>query len=599
MLLETLYPLFHSLVYVSQKEWIGILSLHSLAQLPFITPNDKQTATIEKIEKDNVIIRHLVMHFQSHKVFGPGACDIHLRCGRLVLCSKGICCLRAAQILDKRGHGESLVPLRLLASDSESELQANCVWTSLGASCAAETLDAAFPSIARASVSQLNANFPLMIVSGQAKRPKISREHLERGLSFLVDTITRENGKPPTVAHIVSLIKHKNAEILGYSINDYRVQVSGMVRRWEHYKMDADSAGFALGMHHPDDSAFGYAWVRNIARSEAPREMLKMVEAKPCPKRKKTIGWTLRGSVYREFMGNIYDSVCLCCRSVRLTPDTFVVGHVIPEANGGECCLQNMRPICATCNSHMGTKILTEYMATRYPQNLSKINGAAGDRFDAVAYVAETTGLSAPDVYVPRARCIITPSITTTTTTTTVSIATNTPSPQPSPQPSLQPSPKSSPKPSPQPSPKLSPKPSPKSVPKSVPKSSLPTHCTHNIKTTSLKRRVNNMIASSPYKKHCPKRQRRKQPERLFWKVRFPQRTSARKLVGLLQSRSGCRAQAVFATDGAFHVRVSVNSRGVRKEALKKMLGHHWNSESIIQATTLDKVKLHFSNLHT
>jgi len=55
-----------------------------------------------------------------------------------------------------------------------------------------------------------------------------------------------------------------------------------------------------------------------------------------------------------------YGNVCLRCRKhSKLTPD-----HVIPVAKGGTSNIDNIQPLCGTCNSHKGVKT-TDYRETQ------------------------------------------------------------------------------------------------------------------------------------------------------------------------------------------------------------------------------------------
>jgi hypothetical protein len=45
-----------------------------------------------------------------------------------------------------------------------------------------------------------------------------------------------------------------------------------------------------------------------------------------------------------------------------ITIREFHVGHVTSEANGGNMNIDNLRPICATCNNSMGTMDMKEYV---------------------------------------------------------------------------------------------------------------------------------------------------------------------------------------------------------------------------------------------
>ena len=45
-----------------------------------------------------------------------------------------------------------------------------------------------------------------------------------------------------------------------------------------------------------------------------------------------------------------------------ITQLTFVCGHIISEFKGGDIIIDNLLPICYSCNASMGTQNLNEYM---------------------------------------------------------------------------------------------------------------------------------------------------------------------------------------------------------------------------------------------
>ena len=53
---------------------------------------------------------------------------------------------------------------------------------------------------------------------------------------------------------------------------------------------------------------------------------------------------------------------CLCCKLVFITNTSFDVGHVISQKNGGSMTIENLRPICSSCNGSMGTRNMREYV---------------------------------------------------------------------------------------------------------------------------------------------------------------------------------------------------------------------------------------------
>jgi len=83
-------------------------------------------------------------------------------------------------------------------------------------------------------------------------------------------------------------------------------------------------------------------------------------EKKP---RKKTIPVALKRKVWDHWVGeHIGKTKCPCCKLTDITQLNFSCGHITAEANGGSLHLLNLRPICTSCNSSMGTKNMNEFI---------------------------------------------------------------------------------------------------------------------------------------------------------------------------------------------------------------------------------------------
>lgn len=95
-------------------------------------------------------------------------------------------------------------------------------------------------------------------------------------------------------------------------------------------------------------------------------------EYKNMPKRrKKTIPKALRASVWHTYIGQeIGLTKCPCCETSDITPFNFECGHIIAESKGGTTTLDNLRPICGTCNRSMGSVKMTEFILTYFPKKL-------------------------------------------------------------------------------------------------------------------------------------------------------------------------------------------------------------------------------------
>lgn len=73
--------------------------------------------------------------------------------------------------------------------------------------------------------------------------------------------------------------------------------------------------------------------------------------------RKATIPKALREQVWIKYNSANYNGKCYIqwCSNV-ITPFSFEVGHNIPESKGGTLDIDNLRPICGSCNRSMGNR---------------------------------------------------------------------------------------------------------------------------------------------------------------------------------------------------------------------------------------------------
>lgn len=77
---------------------------------------------------------------------------------------------------------------------------------------------------------------------------------------------------------------------------------------------------------------------------------------------KKKISQLMKRRVWAKHIGEeIGKHKCLCCNMTDITQLTFNCGHIVAEANGGDLTVENLIPICQSCNSSMGTQNLNEY----------------------------------------------------------------------------------------------------------------------------------------------------------------------------------------------------------------------------------------------
>jgi hypothetical protein len=97
--------------------------------------------------------------------------------------------------------------------------------------------------------------------------------------------------------------------------------------------------------------------------SRTENKFVKDPKNKPPKIKRKSINKSLKNNVWIQYCGKKFDSSCYVtwCKT-RITPFTFEVGHDVPHSKNGTIELDNLRPICATCNKSMGNRYtITEW----------------------------------------------------------------------------------------------------------------------------------------------------------------------------------------------------------------------------------------------
>ena len=89
------------------------------------------------------------------------------------------------------------------------------------------------------------------------------------------------------------------------------------------------------------------------------------VTTSPAKKPRKAIPKKVREEVWKKRNGASFDGRCFCCET-DLRFEAFEVGHVIPVADGGNDSVDNLEPVCRSCNRSMGKRNMLEFKKTHF-----------------------------------------------------------------------------------------------------------------------------------------------------------------------------------------------------------------------------------------
>jgi len=77
----------------------------------------------------------------------------------------------------------------------------------------------------------------------------------------------------------------------------------------------------------------------------------------------KTIPLSLKKSVWDHWMGmNVGESKCFVCKVSTIYQMSFHCGHILAKSRGGSNTVENLRPICQSCNSSMGNQNMYDFI---------------------------------------------------------------------------------------------------------------------------------------------------------------------------------------------------------------------------------------------
>lgn len=78
---------------------------------------------------------------------------------------------------------------------------------------------------------------------------------------------------------------------------------------------------------------------------------------------RKTLPSAVRSSVWNKYIFRKHSvAKCMVGSGNQISQSNFQCGHIKSVKHGGNDSIENLRPICALCNSSMGTRNMKEFM---------------------------------------------------------------------------------------------------------------------------------------------------------------------------------------------------------------------------------------------
>ena len=192
--------------------------------------------------------------------------------------------------------------------------------------------------------------------NSRARRPHLYFNFFQEALGFLTDKL-----KITTSIQLQEIIESHNSKLCNWSITNFpenKTINESMINKCKE-------TGFFLGMFKHTSDEYGYKWVKALLHLET-GEVLKpdKKNTKKIPKKIKDDSWN---KYVGKEKGNTY---CICCDIEEINSKNFIGGHIISRKNGGHDTVDNIIPICSSCNLSMSSTNMDEFIKEYYPDNI-------------------------------------------------------------------------------------------------------------------------------------------------------------------------------------------------------------------------------------
>ena len=103
--------------------------------------------------------------------------------------------------------------------------------------------------------------------------------------------------------------------------------------------------------------------IQKQQQEETERQKQQQEEKAELKRKKHSIPKKVKDDVWNTYIGvDINRHRCLCCKKTVISNRDFHVGHVLSEIKGGTQEINNLRPICPSCNHSMGAENMVDYV---------------------------------------------------------------------------------------------------------------------------------------------------------------------------------------------------------------------------------------------
>lgn len=195
--------------------------------------------------------------------------------------------------------------------------------------------------------------------SSRARRPNLYFNYFQEALGVITDKLELKSAQ-----ELQKIVVDYNDRLSNWDYSqfpDSKNLNDGMVQK-------CIENNIFLGLFRHVSDEFCYDWVREIVKQFTGEDM-KRTQGKNW-NTKSCISKSLKTSIWDANIGNnIRAALCICCNNTEIKVENFHAGHIVAESLGGETDQNNLLPICATCNTSMGSTHMNDFVKSNFPNH--------------------------------------------------------------------------------------------------------------------------------------------------------------------------------------------------------------------------------------
>lgn len=344
--------------FVINNKIIGSIDICDLAKAEIEIPNEQRLKITKKVDE---IVNYQDLYFKEHKCFNfQGTINLHycLETTKYYLVDGQHRYFAILDLVEKHKYKNQLVTIEIVKVNILDELRVNFEIINKNTKMPKFPKDLNKSIIEKVSGKIFDKYPDYWSESTRPQKPNINQTYFQEGMAFLFKELNIFFGRELSESELLKIILDKNKELGRKDLN--KLPHISKLKTKEKIINKCEEGKFYLGIYAHKSNESCYGWIQ---------EILDGLNKKNSKKKQK-IPPTLKKKVWLKHVGNKVENKCLCCNENLISLTSFHCGHIKAEANGGKLTVDNMRPICGSCNSSMGTQNMKDYANKFY----SKVN---------------------------------------------------------------------------------------------------------------------------------------------------------------------------------------------------------------------------------